>query len=416
MTRNKEYILKKSDVGDRELYEVIEEIIEDGALRWYITKVTADEIFIEATLSLQEWAWSGERAVEELFPGKDVVLNLIPTGVGCEVGGYAGDAAPATALLAACSDYLITNPNAVNASDFISTRNNLLYTEGYCIDLFCRGLVNLYLPYANKVGLVIEKTARENLDMVFNIINTARAVYGVDIEAYEITDEPIGGHCVRNKSGAYVGTIDNPHTLLEACGRLVEKGVNAIAVTSKLQDMPPEEYANHFSGKHPNPIGGAEAIISHLICRHFQVPAAHAPMLNYKPQNLHHPVVDARGAGEMVSASGLACVLIGLQKAPQIAKTAVHRVKEIVNLNNLLAIVTPATCLGGIPVLYTRKYSIPVIAVRGNGTILDVDQTRLSLENVIEVHNYAEAAGVIMALREGISLASISRPLCSLRY
>ncbi|MCP5050711.1 MAG: DUF3326 domain-containing protein, partial [bacterium] len=184
------------------------------------------------------------------------------------------DAAPATSLLASCCDYLITNPNAVNASNFISMSENVLYTEGYMIDRFCKGELNLYRPYSNKVGLIIEKTTDENLEIVLNIVNTARAVHGVDLEHVVVTEKPIGGHCRQTGSGAYVGTVDNPDVLFDACEKLIAKGVNAIGVTTNIQDLPMDNYALHFAGKHPNPVGGVEAVISHSICRNSKVPSA----------------------------------------------------------------------------------------------------------------------------------------------
>jgi hypothetical protein len=45
---------------------------------------------------------------------------LVPTGIGAEIGGHAGDATPVARLLATVCDTLITHPNVVNASD--STR------------------------------------------------------------------------------------------------------------------------------------------------------------------------------------------------------------------------------------------------------------------------------------------------------
>ena len=41
-------------------------------------------------------------------------LLIIPTGIGCSVGGYAGDAIPAARLLASASGSLITHPNVMN--------------------------------------------------------------------------------------------------------------------------------------------------------------------------------------------------------------------------------------------------------------------------------------------------------------
>ena len=43
-------------------------------------------------------------------------LLVIPTGVGCTVGGYAGDGLPAARLLAAASGCLITHPNVMNGA------------------------------------------------------------------------------------------------------------------------------------------------------------------------------------------------------------------------------------------------------------------------------------------------------------
>ncbi|GAG26483.1 unnamed protein product, partial [marine sediment metagenome] len=45
------------------------------------------------------------------------VVMIVPTGIGAEIGGHAGDAAPAARLLAGACDTLITHPNVVNASD-----------------------------------------------------------------------------------------------------------------------------------------------------------------------------------------------------------------------------------------------------------------------------------------------------------
>ncbi len=417
MIRNRQYVIKRGEIPSVEsLPEIVGNMIGDKALRWYISQISGSEIVVEATICDEGVGHFNESVVDSHYPGKSVVLSVIPTGVGCKIGGFAGDAAPATSLLASTADYLITNPNAVNASNFIKLDDNVIYTEGFSIDLFCQGLVNLYWPYSNRVGLIIEKTDSSGLDVVFNILNAVRATHGVNIQDYVITDRPIGGRCVENKSGAFVGTIDNPDVLFEASEDLIARGVNAIAITSNIQDLPTENYAKHFAGEYSNPVGGVEAIISHLITRRFQLPSAHAPLLNIKQLDLVHNIVDARGAGEMASVSGLACVLIGLERAPQIKARANSRAADIININNLLAVVTPAGCLGGIPILSTRKYNIPVIAVQENETILKITQSSAQLNNVIEVGNYAEAAGVILALKKGISIESILRPLQTLRY
>lgn len=417
MIENREYRIKRSQVGNiRSLHNTITELIGPNALRWYVSEITRAELVIEATICNDNLRVFDQSVDETYYPGKSVVVNIIPTGVGCEIGGYAGDAAPATNLLAAAADYLVTNPNAVNASNFISLERNVVYTEGFCIDLFCKGLIDLYIPYANRVGLIIEEADERQLDVVFNIVNTVKAVYGINIVDYVITKQPIGSRCVRNKSGAYVGSIDRPEVILDACAALVDKGANAIAITSNVQDLPREEYALHFAGQDANPTGGVEAVISHLITNQFRVPAAHAPMINVKDIDFRDQVVDARAAGEMASESGLACVLIGLHRAAQITRARRAQIADAVNVNNLLAVVAPAGCMGGIPTIYAQLRGVPVIAVDENRTLLGITPSMMGFDNVIEARSYAEAAGIVMALKRGINLESISRPLTTMKY
>ena len=415
MIENKRFTVKKTSAQNgKTLPAAIDEIVGRKSLRWYVSEAGANELVVEASLSSDIEQRPGTKGAR-YYSDKSAVLNIIPTGVDCSIGGYAGDGAPATNLLAATVDHLITNPNAVNASDFINLNDKIVYTDGCSLDQFMRGHVDLHVPYGNRIGLIIEQSEEWMLDVVFNVVNTARAVHGLDIVDCVVTDQPIGGRCVINPSGAVAGTIDNPHTIYNACEKLIARGANAIAITSNIRDLPLTDYALHFDGRFPNPVGGVEAIISYLISHRYQLPTAHAPLINTKDLDLKARVVDARGAGEFVSTSGLACILIGLRRAPQIALDNAGPIAGAITLNNLLAVVTPASCLGGIPQLYAQARGIPVIAVRDNDTILDVTQAKLGLGNVIEVHNYAEATGVVMAIKQGISIESIYRPLQTIR-
>ncbi|MEU9102564.1 DUF3326 domain-containing protein [Streptomyces sp. NPDC048361] len=278
-----------------------------------------------------------------------------------------------------------------------------------------RTQVNLHRPRGNRVGLIIETADAEALEHVWNVTNAVRAVHGIDIVDCVVTERPIGTRCVRNESGAYVGRIDAPGVLLDAARTLIARGANAIAVTTNVQDLTSQHYSEHFSGSHANPVGGAEAIVSHLIVRTLAVPAAHAPMINFKDLALPNAVVDARSAGELVSISGLAGVLIGLSAAPQIS-TEQHgvRLTDEVSFDDVVAVIAPAGALGGVPVLEALRQHVPVIAVRGNTSILNVTANALGLQGVTEVANYAEAAGLVLALRCGISPETITRPLRSL--
>lgn len=416
MIENRQLRIDRSQLTDgRSLRRVVEDAVGDDGLRWYVSHVGDQDIVVEATLyrgGVRLPHGDGQRG---FHPGRDVVVSVVPTGIGCSIGGYAGDAAPATSLLAAATDYLVTNPNAVNASDFIALERNVLYTEGFCIDLLMQGLTDLYVPHGNRVGLIVERSAEADLDQVFNVVNAVRAVHGVDIVDVVVTEGAIGSHSCQNLSGGYVGTVDHPEELVRASEHLLARGAQAIAVTTNIQDLPDTEYAEHFNGDHPNPLGGVEAIISHFIVNRFGVPAAHAPLINCKDLPLLNPVVDARGAGEMASVSGLACVLVGLRRAPQL-KPGVARAVDAVNVHNVVAVVAPASSLGGIPMLHAQELGIPVIAVEDNETILDVDQAAIGGGGILQARSYAEAAGLVLALRHGLSPAALRRPLTTMRH
>lgn len=419
MIENRQYTISNAELEKSEpLLSGIERALGPSAFRWYVSQVTKEQIVVEATLNDEDHL-RGDRPVEyerRHYPGKSVLLSVIPTGIGCSIGGYAGDASGVTNLLASTVDYLLTHPNALNASDFIGLASeNIVYADGYCIDQFSKGLADLHLPSSNRVGLIIEKADSRKLELIFNIVNTVRAVHGVSITDYVITDQPIGGRCVENGSGAFSGSVDNLDVLLRSAEKLIGNGVNAIAVTSDIQDLPLDNYAKHFQGQYPNPVGGVEAVISYSVSRKFQVPCAHAPLLNVKQLDLSTDVVDARGAGEMSSASGLACILIGLRRAPQVKPGYNTRTMDIINMHNLLAVVSPASSVGGIPMICSQKYGIPLVVVTGNETVFDVTAEKLGFKNVIEVRNYAEAAGIVLALKRGISPEAISRPLRTLR-
>lgn len=391
-------------------------VSHDGEpLRWFVSKVGSDCLQVESTeCVLGSLPASQEAALAPAPSGRAVAVSLIPTGIGCAIGGYAGDAGPATRLLASTADLLVTNPNAVNASNFIASDQRIVYTEGYTLDLFSRGKTALHVPYANRIGVIIEQAPDAALAEVLNVINAVRAVHGVDIVDYVITTDPIGTRCTRHGSGAYAGRIDNPEILLAAGRRLINAGATALAVTTNVQELPADDYMKHFEGAHPNPVGGAEAVVSHLLTRVLSVPAAHAPMLNFGQFHAPGWVVDARSAGEFVSASGLACVLIGLHRAPQLAPLPRCPVNSSISINDVIGVVAPATALGSVPVLSAAKRGIPVIAVKDNTTILDVTAAGLGLSGVTEVDSYLAAAGALLALRDGISIESVRRPLAAL--
>lgn len=95
-----------------------------------------------------------------------VAVSIIPTGVRAEIGGHAGDATPSTNLLAAACDYLVTNPNAVTASDIYLALDNVLYLEGNLICQLLLGNIGLIPEKQKNIAAIIEKPQEEKF---FNI-------------------------------------------------------------------------------------------------------------------------------------------------------------------------------------------------------------------------------------------------------
>ncbi len=348
---------------------------------------------------------------------KFAVVQIVPTGIRCEIGGFAGDACPATNLLAAAADVVITHPNAVNASDINEMAGNVLYVEGKSLDDFLLGHLALAPTRSNRIGTFVDPTGKAYVDDVVHTLNAARAVAGIDCGLYIIGAQEIGARTVWSQSGCAVGTVLNPLAVLDSVEQLLSEGVQAIGGVSVIHGVTAAEFSQHLSGRIPNPSGGVEAIITHLISKVFRVPTAHAPLPYYqdvKEKGTHNP----RASAEFISTPHYLCVLKGLARAPRLVpiERLDHVAPHLVSLNTVGAVVMPASCLGGIPALAAEFNDIPLIAVEENPTLLSVTQDQMRMRNVIPVRSYPEAAGVILALRQGISLESLRRPIaCSTR-
>ena len=110
------------------------------------------------------------------------VAFLVPTGIGTEIGGHAGDATPVAQLIASVCDNLILHPNVVNASDINELPNNSLYLEGSTITRLLMGTIGIKKIRSNRILLIID----DNPERIFstaaiNSANAARASYGCDI-------------------------------------------------------------------------------------------------------------------------------------------------------------------------------------------------------------------------------------------
>jgi hypothetical protein len=391
-------------------------------LRFSIASLDGDEARVEATVvRCAPGEWIAERlARSEILEARQrgrqirpfTVVQIVPTGIGCEIGGFAGDAGPATNLLAAACDLLVTHPNAVNASELNELAENVLYVEGRALDDFLLGHLALDPIASNRIGTFVDPTGAKHLDLVIHALHAGMAVKGVDCETYTVLDQEMGVEVAWSESGCAVGTLRNPETLVDGVQRLLASGCDAVGGVSVIHGVSQEMFAKHQRGEIPNPSGGVEAIITHLISKLFRVPTAHAPLPYY--QDLKQPdTSNPRAAAEFLSMPHYFCVLKGLHRAPRLRVLDSLEASRPgwITLENVAAVVAPAGALGGVPALAAEWNGIPLIAVRENASVLNVGNDRLGMRNVLEVDSYLEAAGLLLALREGIAPAALRRPL-----
>ncbi len=339
-------------------------------------------------------------------------VHIVPTGVGAEIGGYVGDATPATNTLASICDTLISHPNVVNGVSLDVARKNVLYVEGYSLDRLLDGQIGLREVTSNKIGIVLDRGMDdESYELALNTIDAIRAVKGVNVLGYVKTEKNVGCKAVKTKSGAFTGEISNEDVMLKACWELINKGVDAIALSLSIETSE-KDLKKYFKGKGPNPYGGTEAVISHLVSREFKIPCAHAPLLSPKEihKEMHSGVVDPRAAAEAIGPAYLGCVLQGLSNAPRIVPYSRCTADEI-TYKDINALVLPYSCMGGIPALAAQKFKIPIIAVKENKTLMKLTPEKMKFKNVYIAENYWEAAGILAAMKEGIDPKELRRPI-----
>jgi hypothetical protein len=396
--------------------------LDKGAypLRLSVVDVRADGFAVEATLLRYDASDRFAPALarieilspRQMLPAASpfVAVQIIPTGVRCDFGGYAGDAAPVTNLLAKAVDRLVANPNAVNASDLNEMAGNVLYVEGKTIDDFLLGHVGLAERRANRIGTFIDPTGASLRSHVINCLNAARTAGGIDCASWTLLEHELGARIEWSGAGCAIGTVEEPDAILDAVAVLVAEGAEAIGGVSVIHGVTAEMFAGHIAGDLPNPSGGIEAIITHLISKVFRLPTAHAPLPYYtdvKRTDIRNP----RAAAELISTPHYFSVLKGLARAPRPVDLEGADSSGCLTLAHVGAVVMPASCLGGIPALAAEYAGIPLIAVKENETILDVTNAKMRMWNVVEVDTYLEAAGVLLALRNGISIESLRRPI-----
>ncbi len=323
------------------------------------------------------------------------VVLIVPTGIGAEIGGHAGDANPVAKLIGKCCDKLITHPNVVNASDINEMPENTLYVEGSILDRFLRGEIFLKEIFYNKILLAVNKPINNN---TINAVNGAMVTIGADIQivALDTPLEMIGFYKNLKADGKVTG-------YLELVEQIKDYNFDALAIQTNIQ-VERETKLHYLKNGGVNCWGGIEAITSKLISDKLDKPVAHSPFVDWKngQDDLadFNEVVDPRMSAEMVSLCYLHCILKGLHKAPRIDY------EKGLSVDDVDFLITPIDCVGE-PHLACMDAGIPIIAVKENKTVLNDKMP----DNFIIVDNYIEAAGYLMAYKAGINPKTVRRPI-----
>lgn len=343
------------------------------------------------------------------------VVLIVPTGVGAAIGGYAGDALPVARAIAQVSDRLITHPNVLNGAQLYWSCENTYYVEGYGLDRFAANQWGLRPVRQNKVGVLLDRGIEPELRLRhLQVADATRATLGLTLTDYVVTDTPLEVQLRTADSGASWGTIGNPGSLLRAAEKLINQGgAEAIAVVARFpDDQGSIELQNYRHGAGVDHLAGAEAVISHLIVRNFQIPAAHAPALKPLPVD---PEVSPRAAAEELGYTFLPCVLVGLARAPQFI-TETHAFEpETIWAESIDVAIVPYNACGGSAILSLSNSRTQIIAVTNNSTQIQVTPEPLGIK-VTKVNSYLEALGILVARRAGIDYRVLNPNISSLSY
>lgn len=321
---------------------------------------------------------------------------IVPTGIGCSIGGHAGDATPAFKLIASVSDIAITHPNVVNASDINEMPANTWYVEGSILDRFLEDSFCLKRPYSNKILLVVNKPIQPE---TINAVNAARHTIGCDIEMLVLeTELKMVGFIISDGATGYI------HGWEELIKQTSVYEFDALAIATKIE-VSKEVELNYLRNGGINPWGGVEAMASKLIANAINKPVAHAPIeSNDLELKTFNEVVNPRIAAEVVSQCYIHSVFKGLHKAPRISRMG----QTGLSVNDIDCLITPIDCWGR-PHEACGMKGIPIIAVNDNRPTVQFTKTKSCCFPIeyITVDNYLEAVGYIQLLKTGMTLKSI---------
>ena len=381
-------------------------------IRWGGIGISNNKVLIEAIgfpeLRFQAFELIKHKNIKS-FSTKEIGIAIIPTGLGCSIGGFGGDANIFANLMAEEFDNLIINPNIVNGGAWQNIPSKALYTEGLAIDLFTKGLIALRPKKRpdNKIGIVIDSSLSDSaLKRELQVIEAAKLIWGLNILEIQMTESKLDLNIDILPKGFSSGNIQNPKVLLKAAQQLIDKGAEAIAIITNMSDLDAQNETNgdlYMNGNSPDPIGGLEAILSHLITATFLIPAAHAPSFDNLELAPEAEKLDKRVSPEIASYSFLPSVLKGLAQAPSLIPINLIEAGDL-NLNNLKAFIAPADCwLGESFINLASHQNISKYAVQNNICGINLNPELMNFENINKVNNYFELIGYLKAWNLGFS-------------
>lgn len=325
------------------------------------------------------------------------VVMIVPTGVGAEIGGHAGDANPAAKLLGSVCDNLLLHPNVVNASDINEMPDNAWYIEGSTLDRFLEGEFDLFRPAYNKILLCVNRLPNGTVpNEIVNAASGANYTIGADISVLGL-NIPLKMKAYYNSANIATGDVEGWHELTQ---QVQDYDFDALAIASPI-DIDKDDALKYVQHGGVNPWGGIEAKASKLIAERLNKPVAHAPYGHTLDD--FNEITDPRMAAEFVSVCYIHCILKGLHRAPRI-NSGIYR-QGLMSVNDIDLMVSPYGCFGR-PHEACIDHNIPIMIVEENKTCCD----HRPQEDFIMVKNYWEAAGYIAALQAGIRPDRARRP------
>jgi hypothetical protein len=277
------------------------------------------------------------------------------------------------------------------------------------------GTAGLRRVRSNRVLVVIDQHQEvAYTNAAINAVNAARACYGFNCPRIIVLNPPVKLISEYTSTGRAAGRVDELSAFLDGIRPYLPEA-DAIAVSSVIA-VPAEFHQDYFDsgGRMVNPWGGVEAIFTHALSLLLGLPTAHSPMIESEEiEEIDPGVVDPRMAAEAVSLTFLQSILKGLQRSPRIETDPVAlQSPSCFTARDIACLVIPDGCLG-LPVLAALEQGITVIAVRDPGHLMDNDLVALpwSAGQFHSVNNYLEAVGVLCAVRSGLALESVRRPI-----